>query len=540
MANKDELFGALICCTSGGVFKPSSIKKLIDSLSLMGYNALEICMEDMFDIDGEPYFGYLRGSYSKEELNDLVEYGERKGVELIPCIQTLAHLPHLAKLPPYSDLFDVDDILMIGDPRVYSLIEKMFKTMRECFHTSKINIGFDEAYLLGLGKYLRKNGFKDRLTIMIEHLQKVAEIAKKYGFKPHMWSDMFFRLTSTNPQNGKCGDYSARESNLPSEIAEKMPQDISLVYWDYFTTDEATFDKMATIHESIGVPIWFAGSAIVHDGFAPLNHKSLEVMEAAFKALRKHSINNFLITMWGDDGNECSFFSALPSLYAIRRFRDGVFDLSIIKAEFKKLFNVSFDDMMLLDIPNQSPRNMDYKKISNPCKSLLYNDPFLGWKDYDLRKEGHIDFKEKSRILLEASTRVGEYGYLFKTLSSLCVALSFKAELGIKTRDAYKRGDKVALKSLLDEYQSAYESIKEFHSLFKKQWLHDNKPFGYEVHEARLGGLESRVLDCKERIEEYLDGKVESIPELEKEILEYYDWGLQYNNYCGLVTVGKM
>ena len=52
-------------------------------------------------------------------------------------------------------------------------------------------------------------------------------------------------------------------------------------------------------------------------------------------------------------------------------------------------------------------------------------------------------------------------------------------------------------------------------------------------HHRRL----SRVLDCKERLEEYLNGDVERIPELEEEILPYGDIGLQHNAYRGLISV---
>ena len=411
--SEKQVFGALICCTSGGVFKPSSIKLLIDCLAKMGYNQLEICMEDTYGIDGEPYFGYLRGGYSKQEMREVALYGQERGVEIVPAIQTLAHFPHLAKLPAYSDIFDVDDVLMIGDSRVYALIDRMFQTMREFFLTDQINIGFDEAYLVGLGKYLREHGYRDRFDLLMEHLTKVVAIAKEHGFKPHMWSDMFFRLVNR-------GEYYGKGISIPESVAAKIPEGLSLVYWDYFNEDESLFDSMVTSHEAMGAPIWYAGSAIVHDGFAPLNRKSLRVLEMAFRCLRRHSVHNFLITMWGDDGNECSFFAALPSLYAARRFAQGEFNLKVISEEFGKLFGFSFEDMLVLDLPNETASNPNFKKLQNPCKSLLYNDPFLGWKDYDLAKEGPIDFAGKAKALREAGSSVSAFSYLFETLASLC------------------------------------------------------------------------------------------------------------------------
>ena len=66
------------------------------------------------------------------------------------------------------------------------------------------------------------------------------------------------------------------------------------------------------------------------------------------------------------------------------------------------------------------------------------------------------------------------------------------------------------------------------------------KPYGWEIQQIRLSGLQGRLLDCRERLIEYIQGKVENIPELEEEILPYADWGLQYNLYRGLVSVSEI
>ena len=136
-------------------------------------------------------------------MKEINAYGKTKGIELIPCIQTLAHLGCLAPWYPYSEFFDCNDILLVGDDRTYALIDKMFRTMRDCFDSEYINIGMDEAHFVGLGKYLAKNGYKNRLDILLEHLNKVCKIAEKYNFKPVMWSDMFFSLVKASYRSDK-------------------------------------------------------------------------------------------------------------------------------------------------------------------------------------------------------------------------------------------------------------------------------------------------------------------------------------------------
>ncbi len=76
---------------------------------------------------------------------------------------------------------------------------------------------------------------------------------------------------------------------------------------------------------------------------------------------------------------------------------------------------------------------------------------------------------------------------------------------------------------------------------YKKRWLLDNKPFGWEIQQARLGGLYARLLDCKERLSAYLQGNKDAVIELDEKILPYVDeWGLNFNSYRALVTPSEL
>ena len=108
-------FGVMLDVSRNGVMKVPEVKRYIDYLVRMGYNTLELYAEDLYEIEGEPYFGYLRGVYTSAELKEIDAYAISKGVELIPCIQTLAHFTNPAKLPHFWNLFDCHDILLIPE-----------------------------------------------------------------------------------------------------------------------------------------------------------------------------------------------------------------------------------------------------------------------------------------------------------------------------------------------------------------------------------------------------------------------------------------
>ena len=149
-------FGVMLDMSRNAVMKPEEVKNYACVLKSLGYNMIQLYTEDTYEVEGEPYFGYLRGRYSFEEQKDIVDYCESIGVEVIPCIQTLAHLNQAFRWNTYKRINDTGDILLVGEERTYELIENMIKTLKKSFKSEYVHIGMDEAHMLGLGKYLDK------------------------------------------------------------------------------------------------------------------------------------------------------------------------------------------------------------------------------------------------------------------------------------------------------------------------------------------------------------------------------------------------
>ncbi len=526
-------FGVMLDCSRNAVMKVNEVKRMIDCLVKMGYDTLELYTEDTYEIEDEPYFGYMRGRYTAREIKEIDVYAKEKGVELIPCIQTLAHFTNLVKLPQYASIVDVEDILLIDEEKTYALIEKMFQTLAKNFTSRLVNIGMDEAHMVGLGKYLDKHGYENRYELILRHLNKVVEIAERYGFTPHMWSDMFFRIINK-------GDYYGRDLHIPESVVAQMPKNIELAYWDYYKKKKEQYDDMLISHIETGKNIWFAGGAWSWCGFAPLNMQTFERMIPAMESVRENRVENVLITMWGDNGGECSYYTLLPSLYLIRRHADGICDLEQIKKEFFGLFGVNFDDFMLLDVPNVQKKSVDWEHMHNPCKCLFYADCFMNSDDAFDEDILEIDYKNHAQQLEDASVRAGEFSYIFKYLASLCRVLEIKKDLSLRTKKAYRQNNKKALLEIVKDYQATEERIEIFHQAFQELWEKENKPFGWEVQDARIGGVIRRIKTCRGRIEKFVDGELDKIEELDEELLPLRDEPYVVRQYKAIVSVSEL
>ena len=526
----DNCFGIMLDCSRNAVMSVCAVKDLIDKMSVMGYNCLMLYTEETYEIESQPLFGYLRGRYSKAELKEIVKYADSKNIETIPCIQTLAHLEKIFQYPEYQAYNDMDNILLVDDDRTYNLIEEMFKTCKECFTTDRIHIGMDEAHNLGLGNYLTKHGYENRFDIFVKHLDKVCAIAEKYGLKPLIWSDMFFRLLYD-------GDYYGTGKQMPESVKEKIPESVDIVYWDYYHEKESEYSNYIKQHKALNREIWFAGGAWKWHGFNSANVLSNNRTKNAIKACKKHGINNVVITLWGDNGNECPLYSILPSLlYASECFK-GNYSVKNAKQKFKELFGESWSDFILLDMKNS---NLEVNELErNDLKKMFFNDCFLGKCDYEAINSGWTreEFLKLSKKFKNAKKKSVNFAYLFDSYQKLSSFLAVKFDLGYRTRIAYQSGNKAELQLILKDYNLAIKSLKLFLESFRRMWYNDNKPHGFDVQEIRIGGTLQRLKSCSARLKDYLTGKMETILELEEKMVEFKGGPKSENIYSYAVTV---
>ena len=505
-----ERFGILIDNSRVAVMNVSTAKRMIDIMEKLGYNTLMLYTEDTYEVDGQPYFGHLRGRYKKTELKEMNQYAAAHGIELVPCIQTLAHLNCLMYWREYAMISDCNDILCVGEDKVYQLIEDMFVTLSECFTTRLVNIGMDEAGMVGLGRYLNKHGYRNRIEILREHLEKVSNIAKKYGFILCMWSDMFYKLAT--------GGYHEQESGeIDLSVSAMIPDNVRLIYWDYYSTDKSHYDNWIKEHEKLKPGTMFAGGLWTWTGFVPHNRYAIETGTAATQSCLEHQVKDVFYTIWGDNGNECSRFAVLPAMFYNACIAHGIQDEVKMKQKFQECFGIAFDDYMLVDLPGTA--SADGNDV-NPDKHMLYCDCLLGKFDLNVRKN---DAKEYALVAkqLEPLMFHAEFGATFATLKALCDVLAIKFDLGVRTREAYLSGDREKVKEMLADYDAVIEKIELFYEAFRRQWLIENKPHGLDVHDTRIGGLLHRVKSCKRRLDDYVCGQIERIEELEEPVLDF-------------------
>lgn len=505
--NRFKNFGTMLDLARGAVFKVSYIKELIYKQALMGVNQIWLYIEDVFELEDYPTFGYFRGKYTNEEIKEIVEFSLIFGVELIPSIQVLGHHEQFLKWPNSLEYRDQDKVLLVENENTNNLIEAMLKWCKLLFKTNKIHIGMDESFGLGFGNYYKQKGYKKPLDIFIDHLISVNKLAIDMGFNEVMiWSDMFFRFYSETDY------YYDTTIKLPAELVNKIPNNVSLVYWDYYNHNNKIVDQMIKNHLITNRKVIFASGTWI---WTRLNYDHKKTEATAFMHLEE-SINNnvedFILTQWMDDGAYGNHISTLL----------GVFDLA------NKAMDIKPDTETYYLITGDSYNECHLKsKINNTTMSqvgLLWDDPLLSI--YTNNYVGN-EIKNFTKFIDEQKELVDLYNkkdHEFEYLISKINYLKLDSRFKLVTQYSNKKLNS----ELIDNYKNINIHLNELNDWYIKTWNKYNKLYGLEIIQSRIGTQIIRMNTIIKLIEEYQDGDI--IDVLEEKIIKDQFLSLKYHD----------
>lgn len=521
---KFKRLGFQIDCSRNAVATPERVKKLLCLLVLAGYDSLQLYTEDTYELEGEPYFGYMRGRYSVEELREIIDFAQMLGVEMVPCIQTLAHMVHFNNWLQYYQHMDVKDIMLVDDEWTYDLIRKMLSFWVDNFGFRRINIGMDEAHLLGMGKHLAIHGYEPKDEIYLRHLKKVFDICKEVGVVPEFWADMLWK------------------TQLPLEkIQEVFDGTQTPICWEYGHRDEEFYEKTFQKLKDCAGRVMYAGACLTWIGFAPNNKFSMEVDNAAFAVAERHGMDHMLITTWGDNGAECSVFATIASMWhAAMLTYPSEADIDTMLLE---LTGYTQKEWLCCDCINTTKPEID--EVANVVKYAFYNDPLIGLLDENIAEDAGEVYAKYCKMYAELAKKDSPFSYIFQSYASMSHVLEKKATFGKRLYKAYHTGDREAVRPFIEELSEIIARTEVFYQDYRKQWHMESKGFGFEVFDNRVGGLIHRAKSAQQTLADYANGTLEKVGELEAERLTYFDgrlegekrYAAQHNRWDTLFTV---
>lgn len=505
--------GAMFDMSRNSVFKPETVAMMMRYMALMGLNMFMLYTEDTYEVEGYPYFGHMRGRYTAAQIKEMEDFGEALGIELVPCIQLLAHLATALRWDCFSKIRDTHDILLIDNEQTYELIDSVLHSVSKMYKSRRVHMGMDEARFLGQGRYLKYNPYCKKSEIFCRHLSRCRELALKHGLKPMMWSDMFFEMA------GEFG-YNA-DAEFSEGVKAAVPKDVDQVYWSYSSSDESAYAAMLEKHREITDNVIFAGGIWTWSGPCPEYTKTINASTAALLACIKQGVDEVFATVW-HNGAECplalSFLGLV--LYAEIDYTGGL-DMQAVKENFSFITGVDAQDLLDMDIADH-PAGDDRGVVKNPTRYLLYNDPLAGL--LDKHAEGLRLSEFYGKIAKEYAQRGPKEGFLFEAFEyyrAVMHVLEVKAEYGLKLKAAYDAKDIKTLKVLYEQSNEIEKRILHLHTVHRRSWMYYNKANGFEVFDMIYGALRARLETLRLQLDRFMQDTSYVIDELAEERLPF-------------------
>ena len=454
----------MVDMSRNAVMRPKIVIEMLRRLALMGMNTFMLYTEDTYEIPSRPYFGYMRGRYTKEEIREIDTAARALGIELVPCIQLLGHLSTMLNWSCTTPYKDTSAVLRVGAEETYRLIGEMLDTVADCFSSRRLHMGMDETHDLGRGLYYDKNGYVPPRELYFSHLRRVSEMALSRGFRPMMWSDMFFRMSADDLPDYT--DYDVR-TNLPDNIADYLPAGVQPVFWDYYRANEEFYAVNLKNHEKLSKETLFAGGVWAWSGFAVQPERSRRNSVPALNACRKAGVKEVFVTVWHNGAESFPYLGLCgAALYAEYDYR-GEDSPEAISSCLERACGLPyrvFTDMA----------DVDYEQGLGSARAMLYNDPLLGMLDR------HVEPLDTEAYYTELTARLAACDLsaipadilpAFLVIKELSETLLVKADLGVCLKCAYDAGDRAAMEKLVSRCDTVKERLASLRRAHREAWM---------------------------------------------------------------------
>jgi hypothetical protein len=406
-----ETLSAMIDSSRCGVPTVKTVKSLIDYLAVMGYNMVMLYTEDVVKLENRPYFGYMRGRYTTDDLREIDDYAYEYGIEVIPCLECYGHMEKYLIWNEAYPIRDTAGVLLAREPETFKFVEELISTVTGALRSKRIHIGMDEAWDMGRGRFLDKHGYVPPFDIFNEFMDGLIAITNKYGLKPMMWSDMYFRISNKNNDL-----YYEENTVIPDDVKAKIPKEVELVFWHYGEQPWCD-DYMLKKHNDLDRKVIFAGGNWGWIGHFPEHNYMRETSRFSLDACRSNNVREAMLTIWCNDNAECDPFA---NLYGMSYFAELCYNPRGTEEQFKSRFNActAADADLFYQMSyyhNDFERGLEYPRYNERFlgKPLFWQDIMEGLYDTHLFKKKMSDHYEAAAKLYEGKSTDEKWGYLY-------------------------------------------------------------------------------------------------------------------------------
>ena len=204
-----------------------TVCRFMDVAAKAGMNGILMYLEDRIKTETYPYPSDEE-SYSPDQIREMVAYGEKLGLELIPVVSPLGHTERFLAHEELKDLAELRGgipgmFAKAGStrhmdtcpnlPETKAFFSKYITEVAALFPSKYFHLGFDEVHEIGFCELCKNTPIADLFYGAVKYYY---DILKDLGKEVMIWDDM----TEQQPR-----------------LLELLPRDIILCAWFYQYTD---------------------------------------------------------------------------------------------------------------------------------------------------------------------------------------------------------------------------------------------------------------------------------------------------------------
>jgi hypothetical protein len=168
-----------------------TMKRYIDWTARFKANMIGFELEDKFEYPSNPEIG-APGAYTTKELQEITDYALARHIQLVPEIQSPAHMAYVLKHPKFAHLkADGSNYQSaLCDPRTYDLIFSMYDDIIKANKGVKyFFVSTDEVYYAGIEATCRPYTPENRSLAWVEFVKRARKHLAKQGRRILVWDE---------------------------------------------------------------------------------------------------------------------------------------------------------------------------------------------------------------------------------------------------------------------------------------------------------------------------------------------------------------
>ena len=300
------------------------MKKQIRTCAAFKLNMFSLYIEHTFDYQKHPLIAPKEGALTADDVKQLVEYGKRYYVTIVPEQQAFGHLHHVLKNEIYNEIAETPHghVLAPVNEKSYEFIKDIYSELVPLFPGPLFHIGADETFELGRGQTKARADEVGLGLVYIEHLKRVAEIVKPYNKRLMFWGDIAIKYP---------------------KLLDIMPKDVIAVAWNY--NAGAQFDDLLKPYKDAGIDIFVSPGANNWNRIFPNFDTAFINIKNLVRDGQKYGALGMLNTTWDDDG-EALFAMTWPAIVfgAACSWQEGEAGIENFKSKYDWAFYRNTDN----------------------------------------------------------------------------------------------------------------------------------------------------------------------------------------------------